>query len=228
MKEPKKKKTKTQDRYRWVYDAIISKFYDGSMKIGLSIIGEQKLRKAVISLISPYVKHNDSILDLCCGTGTLTTTLVDSVYSDCEIVGVDLSEGQIFQAVKKKYLPNLEFKIMDASNLNFASESFNIVLISAALHEMDKALRFRVLQEAHRVLRKKGYLFIFEHHEPSEPKLRIFYNFYLGFWEKLLSHSSEMQRNIFSELKDVKFNPIDQIILDKKIYKFFQLIISRK
>ena len=117
---------------------------------------------------------------------------------------------------------------MDASNLKFASESFNIILISAALHEMDKDLRFRALQEVYRVLRRNGYLFIFDHHEPSEIKLRIFYNFYLGFWERILSHSSEMQRNIFRELKDVKFNPVKQIILNKKIYKFFQLIISKK
>ena len=228
MKKPKKKKLKTQDRYRWVYDAIISKFYDSSMKIGLSIIGEQKLRETVINLISPYIKRNDSVLDLCCGTGTLTTMLAESVYTGCNIVGVDLSYGQIFQAVKKNYYTNLEFKIMDASNLKFAEESFNIVLISAALHEMNKALRFRVLQEAHRVLKRKGYLFIFDHHEPSEPKLRIFYNCYLGFWEKILSHSFDMQRNIFRELKDVRFNPLDQIILNKKIYKFFQLIISKK
>ena len=228
MKRHKKKKSKTQDRYRWVYDAIISKFYDSSMKIGLSIIGEQKLRESVISLISPYMKRRDSILDLCCGTGTLTTMLAAAVYSDCNIVGVDLSEGQIFQAVKKNYCTNVKFKIMDASNLKLSSESFNIVLISAALHEMNKALRFRVLQEAYRVLKRGGYLFVFDHHEPSEPKLRIFYNFYLGFLEKILSHSFEMQRNIFEDLKNAKFNPINQIILDKKIYKFFQLIISKK
>lgn len=228
MRKPKKKKLNAQDRYRWVYDAIISKLYDSSLKIGLSIIGEQRLRETVINFISPYVKRKDSILDLCCGTGTLTTMLANSVYTDCNIVGVDLSEGQIFQAIEKNYYSNLEFKIMDASNLKFPSESFDIILISAALHEMNKAQRLRVLQEVHRVLGRKGYLFIFDHHEPSEPKLRIFYNFYIGFWEKLLSHSSDMQRNIFSELKAVKFNPINQIILNKKIYKFFQLIISRK
>jgi len=117
---------------------------------------------------------------------------------------------------------------MDAHNLNFTKETFNVVLISAALHEMDNALRSKVLNEVHRVLKKEGYLLIFDHHEPSEPKLRIFYNFYLGFWEKILSHSFEMQRNILRELRGAKFEIINQIILDKKFYKFFQLIISRK
>ena len=82
MVKSSKQKTKTQDRYRWVYDAVVSKFYDSSMKIGLNIIGEQKLRESVINLVSPFVKRNDSILDLCCGTGTLTRMLANSVYSD--------------------------------------------------------------------------------------------------------------------------------------------------
>ena len=228
LKEENIETRKTQNRYRWVYNGVISKFYDRSLKIGLSLFGEKKLRKRVIDIILPLIRRNDSILDLCCGTGTLTTMLAGSVHSDCKIVGVDLSEGQIFQAVRKNHFSNLEFKVMDASNLNFANESFNIVLISAALHEMDKLLRSRVLQEVHRVLKKEGYLLIFDHHEPSEPKLRVFYNFYLGFWENILSHSSEMQRNILRELIGAKFELIDQIIVDKKFYKFFQLIISRK
>jgi ubiquinone/menaquinone biosynthesis C-methylase UbiE len=93
---------------------------------------------------------------------------------------------------------------------------------------MNKDLRFRVLHEVNRVLKKDGYLFIFDHHEPSEPKLRVLYNLYLGFWEKLLSHSSEMQHSILNELKEVNFTLTDQIIFDKRFYKFFQLIISKK
>ncbi len=228
LKEENIKARKTQNRYRWVYDGVISRFYDRSLKIGLSLFGEKKLRKRVIDLISPLINRNDFVLDLCCGTGTLTTMLAGSVHSGCNIVGVDLSEGQILQAIKKNLFTNLDFKVMDASNLKFKNESFNIVLISAALHEMDKTLRSRVLQEVHRILKKEGYFLIFDHHEPSEPKLRVLYNFYLGFWEKILSHSAEMQRNILKELKSAKFVIIDQIILDKKFYKFFQLIISRK
>jgi len=134
----------------------------------------------------------------------------------------------IFQAIKKNHFSNLDFKVMDAGNLKFESESFNIVLVSAALHEMDKILRSKVLLEIHRVLKRNSYLIVFDHHEPSKPKLRIFYNFYLGFWEKILSHSSEMQKNIFRELKSAKFKLIDQIIFNKKFYKFFQLIITKK
>jgi demethylmenaquinone methyltransferase/2-methoxy-6-polyprenyl-1,4-benzoquinol methylase len=219
---------KAQNRYKWVYNEVISKFYDRSLKIGLSIFGEDKLRKQVVDFISPYINHKDHLLDLCCGTGTLTILLADSIYSDCNIMGVDLSAGQISQAIKKTHLSNLHFKTMDASKLEFEANSVNIVIISAALHEMETSLRIRVLSEIYRVLVKGGYLFIFDHHEPSEVKLRIFYNIYLGFWEKILSKSFEMQRNIFRELKLVSFKPQKQIIFDKRFYKFFQIIISEK
>jgi ubiquinone/menaquinone biosynthesis C-methylase UbiE len=218
----------TQNRYRWIYDGVISKFYDRLLKIGLIIFGEKKLRTHTIDLILPYINSNDIILDLCCGTGTLTTILAHSVHSDCKIIGIDLSKGQIIEAIKKNHFPNLDFKLMNASNLKFASETFNLVIISAALHEMNKAQRQRVLSEVYRVLKKEGYLFIFDHHEPPEPKLRIFYNIYLGFWEKVLSHSTEMQRNILNELKNANYTIIDQIIFDMEFYKFFQLIISKK
>ena len=219
---------KSQNRYKWVYDEVISKFYDRSLKVGLSIFGEDKLRKQVIDFIKPYVKHRDHLIDLCCGTGTLTIKLADSIYSDCKIIGVDLSAGQISQAIKKNHFSNLKFKRMDASRLEIDAKSVNHVIISAALHEMDTHLRINVLSEAYRVLRKGGNLFLFEHHEPSEIKLRIFYNLYLGFWEKLLSKSDEMQRNIFRELKLVTFKPQKQIIFDERFFRFFQLIISKK
>jgi len=228
LREDNNSKRNIQNRYKWIYNGIISKLYDRSLKIGLSLFGENALRNQVIDLVSPLINQNDSILDLCCGTGTLTVMLAKLIYSDCKIIGVDLSDGQIFEANKKNTYLNVDFKVMDASKLKFASESFHVVLISAALHEMNKSLRVRVLQEVHRVLKKNGFFIIFDHHEPSEPKLRIFYNFYLGFWEKILSHSTEMQKNIFRELKDGRFDVVNQIIFNGKFYKFFQLIISRK
>lgn len=217
-----------QNNYKWIYDGVISKLYDRSLKIGLSIFGEKRLRKRTVDLIIPFIDFNDSILDLCCGTGTLTIMLAESCPSDCKIIGVDLSKGQISQALKKHGNKNLDFKVMDATNLDFDSNSFNFVLVSAALHEMNASVRSTVLQEIQRVLNKQGYLFIFDHHEPSEPKLRFFYNFYLGFWEKFLSHSSEMQRNILKELRISNFKPIKQIIFDDRFFKFFQLIICKK
>ena len=117
---------------------------------------------------------------------------------------------------------------MNAANLKFDKDRFDKVIISAALHEMDSQLRIKVLSEAGRVLKKGGFLIIFEHHEPKEVILRIFYNFYLGFIEKILSYSFDMQRHIFMELKNTGFILQKQRFLDKKWHKFFQIIVCKK
>ncbi|MHA2122261.1 MAG: class I SAM-dependent methyltransferase [Promethearchaeota archaeon] len=214
-------------QYKQVYDFFISKFYDIGLKIGLTPAGEKILRTSVFNTLFPYVNRGDRILDLCCGTGTLTILLARFLYKDCKIIGVDLSSGQITQAQKKNTYPNLKFAVMDANELKFVDNYFDHIVISAALHEMDKNQRLNVLSEINRVLKKEGVFIIFEHHEPSKISLRIPYNFYLGFTEKLTSHSSEMQRSILKELKKARFSILKQTPI-RRFFSFFQIIVSTK
>ena len=214
-------------RYKKVYDTFISNIYDIGLKIGLTTTGEKILRTSVFKSLSSYIKKGDRILDLCCGTGTLTILLTKLLYKDCKIIGVDLSFGQIAKAQKKNRYGNLKFAIMDANQLKFSNDHFDHVVISAALHEMDKNQRLNVLSEIHRVLKKSGILLIFEHHEPSKILLRILYNFYLGFIEKFTSHSFEMQRSILKELKNTGLKILKQTPI-KRFLSFFQIILSKK
>jgi len=214
-------------QYKYVYDIFISKFYDVGLKIGLTPAGENILRNSIFKILSLYVKRGDRILDLCCGTGTLTILLAKLLYKDSKITGVDISSGQIAQATKKDKYPNLKFVVMDANELKFPNDYFDHVVISAALHEMDKNQRLNVLYEVHRVIKKGGTLLVFEHHEPYRIPLRILYNFYLGFIEKITSYSFEMQRNILKELKKSGFHILKQIPI-KEFLSFFQIILLKK
>ncbi|MGB5911766.1 MAG: class I SAM-dependent methyltransferase [Promethearchaeia archaeon] len=214
-------------RYKEVYNLFISKFYDIGLKIGLTPSGEKILRTSVFKSLAPYIKRKDRILDLCCGTGTLTVLITSLIYRECKIIGVDLSFGQIAKAQKKNKYPNLKFALMDANKLKFSNNYFDHVIISAALHEMDKNQRLNVLSEIHRILKRGGIFLIFEHHEPSKISLRILYNFYLGFIEKMTSHSFEMQRFILKELKKSGFKILKQIPI-KKFLSFFQIILLKK
>ena len=213
--------------YIEIYDNLISRVYDLGLKIGLTPFGERILRNSVLISIAPYINPKDKILDLCCGTGTLTIYLADLLYKNCKIVGVDISSGQIMKARRKNNHQNLTFRIMDANDLKFPNEYFDHIIISAALHEMKKEQRINVLSEIYRVLKKKGIFLVFDHHEPRRWPKRILYNFYLGFIEKITSNSFEMQRSILNEIKGSNFKIINQSFI-KKFLDFFQIILSEK
>lgn len=91
-----------------------------------------------------------SILDLGCGTGTLTAQL----YNLCgKIIGVDSSSSMIDKA-KREY-GNIEFMVCDALDLPFDSE-WDIVFSNAVFHWIND--HNTLLQNIHKVLRSHGLL----------------------------------------------------------------------
>lgn len=87
--------------------------------------------KGVVDLLAP--KPGERILDLGCGTGTLTAEIA---ASGAQVIGVDRSSEMIGEA-RKKFL-DLHFAICDARSLNFSAE-FDAVFSNAALHWIPEA-----------------------------------------------------------------------------------------
>ncbi|HXP79184.1 MAG TPA: methyltransferase domain-containing protein [Verrucomicrobiae bacterium] len=80
----------------------------------------------VVSLLDPQA--GESILDLGCGTGHLTSQIAES---GARVTGVDRS-AEMVAAARLAY-PNLKFGISDARNLTFREE-FDAVFSNATLH----------------------------------------------------------------------------------------------
>lgn len=120
-----------------------------------------EVRKEMVKAIQPAGK---SILDVATGTGSLAIALSHSAKS---VVGIDLSSKMIAMAEKKNKNKNLSFQVMDASKTNFKDETFDAVTISLGLHDMPLAIRTLVLEEAKRVLKKDGKLYILEYNSPK-------------------------------------------------------------
>ena len=123
-------------------------------------------RKAVIEAIS----ENDKILDLCTGTATNAMDISKAIPAS-EIVGVDLSENMLKVArekLKKSNIKNITLYQMDATKLSFKSESFDKILLSLILHEMDEELRSKILSEAKRASKKDGRIIITEWERSSK------------------------------------------------------------
>ncbi|MEE3439740.1 MULTISPECIES: class I SAM-dependent methyltransferase [Ruminococcus] len=93
---------------------------------------------------------SQSILDLGCGTGTLTYQLAELCN---KVVGVDSSENMINKA--KCHYPNIDFMVCDALDLPFENE-FDVVFSNAVFHWISD--HNKLAENIYKVLRSKGLL----------------------------------------------------------------------
>ena len=121
-------------------------------------------------VIEKYFTSNMKILDLGCGAGRTSKILSDM---GCRVIGVDISDNLIDLA-KQKY-PNLDFRIGDATSLDFEDNYFDAVLFSfnGIDYVHPRKLRLQVLEEINRVL-KNGGLFVYSSHNALNiPRTKI-------------------------------------------------------
>ncbi len=122
--------------------AATSKFYDLSGEIVRAY--DQFLQERVPS---------KSVLDYGCGNGSNIERLAH--MRPASLSGIDISSVAIEQARQKALLHDLkaEFSVMDAQNLTFPNETFDVVLGGAILHHLDLE---KALSTIRRVLKTDG------------------------------------------------------------------------
>lgn len=100
-----------------------------------------------------------SVLCIGCGSGE-ECDYIKKLGAD-RVVGIDISKGLIEQA--KYTFADVEFQVMDMERLDFASEGFDFIYSSLALHYAEDWRN--VLKPAHKIL-KDGGRFLFSAHHP--------------------------------------------------------------
>ena len=104
--------------YKWFYDHIHSTYYNLMIAwILLPFGGEATWRKTMLEAVA--FGHGEHILEMCCGTGGATFFIADKAPEDCEIVGMDLSRGQLAQARKRTYACRARFVEGDVTRTSF-------------------------------------------------------------------------------------------------------------
>ena len=125
-----------------------ARLYDPFMKKSTSLYDN------ICSSIRPALTKDMNVLELACGTGQLSFPLAKNVRL---FEATDFSPAMIREAKKKPAPSCLHFAVADATALPYADESFDIVIISNALHIMPNP--DLALKEIHRVLKKDGLLY---------------------------------------------------------------------
>ena len=129
-------------------------------------------------LIRPLVRHK-TVLELAAGTGAIAKHIVNAA---AHIEATDASPEMIAEAKRDNHSAKLYFSVQDMFHLPYAEESFDVVIVSNALHIVPQPEK--ALQEIKRVLKDDGVLIAptFTHAENSfSGKVRAFFMKLAGF-----------------------------------------------
>ena len=123
----------------------------------------------------PKVIKDKKVLEIATGPGLLAKKVA---YASNTMIATDYSDGMISTAKKGNYPDNLTFEVADATDLPYADNSFDVVIIANALHVMPDPET--ALSEIDRVLKQKGILIApnFINHQTS---------FVSRLWSKILN-----------------------------------------
>lgn len=164
-------KTEKSEQIKKMFDEIAKK-YDIANNI-LSFGRHHSWKKYFIKQLGPT--PGNAILDVATGTGDLAFAFAKALDYDCTIKGVDFSEVMIEVAKSRNTSDCIEFKIGDATKLDFATDTFDFVTITFGIRnipEIEKAI-----SEMTRVLKSGGKLGIMEFGTPDAGFYGI-YKFY--------------------------------------------------
>ena len=103
-------------------------------------------------LLRPVVRHK-TVLELATGTGVIAKNIVNSA---AHIEATDASPEMIAEAKRDNRSAKLHFSVQDMFFLPYAEESFDVVIVSNALHIVPQPEK--ALQEIKRVLKDDGVL----------------------------------------------------------------------
>ena len=104
------------------------------------------------ALIRPLVRHK-TVLELATGTGLIAKHIVNAA---AHIEATDASPEMIAEAKRDNRSAKLHFSVQDMFRLPYANQSFDVVIVSNALHIVPQPEK--ALQEIKRVLKDDGTL----------------------------------------------------------------------
>ena len=112
--------------------------------------------------------RHTNVLEVGCGTGM---QLALFRAQGCRVTGIDLSTAMLRVARARLDRGTLVCR-GDAARLPYPAETFDLVLATLVLHEMDPAVRSAVVEDMLRVIGSHGRLGIIDYHPQPRPSLK--------------------------------------------------------
>jgi len=171
----------------------VARLYDPVIE-GLSFGRERMFREKTLEYlpIRPVMR----ILDVGCGTGTLTLA-VASRLGRGEIIGIDAAPKMIAIARRKaaRSICPAAFFVGVSEALDFEDASFDLIVNSMFTHHIDRELKERSFAEMHRVLKPGGALITADADRPTSLS-----GWLMGWGARFLLVQKELVDNLRGEL----------------------------
>jgi demethylmenaquinone methyltransferase/2-methoxy-6-polyprenyl-1,4-benzoquinol methylase len=210
----------TRRKIKSKFGFIESKFYD---VFDLVFIFDKKTNPRY-GLAKKIPDENLYILDVCSGTGNSSIIIAKKTHKN-KIFAIDFSSAMLTVAKKKIQKNNIEnifIQQMDATQMAFQDNSFDITTISFGLHELSYDLMIKVLKEMFRVLKSGGKIYIIDYEKQDSLIKNALLSIFLKIFEP--PHMLQfLQYNWENILKDIGFSDIQ---IEK--YLFSKLISANK
>ena len=118
--------------------------------------GPRYYRRAAMAI---PVQPGMTLLDLGCGTASLSLALAERMNGQGRIVGIDASSRQLDRARSKLKFSKAKIELRHASvrELPFGDNAFDGIAMSQVLHGLPDDLREETLRESSRVLVEGGF-----------------------------------------------------------------------
>jgi ubiquinone/menaquinone biosynthesis C-methylase UbiE len=159
--------------FHWQTDGWFSKrsadLYDAGVEFLFMGTGDVMRRTIIPPLVDKVGNQEDPrILDIACGTGR-TLLQLNRALPNARLYGVDLSPFYIQKARRTLAgVPGVGLLIENAEVLPFQNETFDGATSTFLFHELPKAVRRHVVQEAARVLKPGGIFVVLDSAQLSE------------------------------------------------------------
>lgn len=141
--------------------------FSGLMGLGVNQAGSRTAMRLA------GVKPGDRVLDVGCGTGSLTLTAKAAAGAGGAVYGIDASPEMIDLARKKAKRAGLEvvFDVGLIEKIPFPDGAFDVVLSRLMIHHLPGDLKRKGFAEVFRVLKPGGRFLVADFNPPADPLL---------------------------------------------------------
>jgi SAM-dependent methyltransferase len=155
-------------------------------KVQSSVPFEMEMYDVLLNSLDRFSTwYSPRILDLCCGTGLLTSRL-ETLEFWREVVGLDI-DGSYIQEARKHCTDKVKFVLGDATAYR-ATEPFDVIVGASAYHHIRDQFKHQFAECIARNLKEDGFVFIIENFFPEYQDERSYRESQYEYYRYLISY----------------------------------------